>query len=103
MGMFSKNMGRVRCHNCGDLGHKSTFCQEEQLSQEERIKILAQDPGYNTQNMAVLCFKCKHYGHYANVCPMRGQVTPGAPDAAMGGPMAALMMPPPMARQMPQQ
>ena len=72
MNMFSKSMTRVRCHNCGELGHKSTYCQEDPLTQEDKIKILAEDNQYNQQNMTVLCFKCKHYGHYANVCPMRG-------------------------------
>lgn len=66
-------MNRIRCHNCGELGHKSTYCQEEPLSQEEKIRVLADDPDYNKQNMTVLCFKCKHYGHYANVCPLKGQ------------------------------
>ena len=41
--MFAKAMPRVRCHNCGELGHKSTYCQEEPLSQEEKCKILAED------------------------------------------------------------
>lgn len=46
-GMFTKNMQRVRCHNCGDIGHKSTYCLEEPLSNEEKQKVLAEDNVYN--------------------------------------------------------
>ncbi len=32
MSIFAKQMQRVRCHNCGQVGHKSTYCQEDPLS-----------------------------------------------------------------------
>lgn len=74
MGIYQKPMTRIRCHNCGEAGHKSTYCQEDPLPEEERNRLLAEDPHYNQQNMTVLCFKCSHYGHYANVCPMKGKI-----------------------------
>lgn len=69
MSIYHKSMNSIRCHNCGEAGHKSTYCQEEPLPSEQRDRLLAEDPKYNQQNMTVLCFKCSHYGHYANVCP----------------------------------
>jgi len=74
MGPYSKQYNKIRCHNCGEAGHKSTYCQEDPLAEEERNKLLAEDPHYNQQNMTVLCFKCNHYGHYANVCPSKGKL-----------------------------
>ncbi|CDW77342.1 protein cpsf-4 [Stylonychia lemnae] len=70
---WQKAMVKVRCHRCGSVGHKSTYCQEEQITPEQLNQILAEDEQYNMQNRAVLCFKCKRYGHYANVCPTRSQ------------------------------
>jgi cleavage and polyadenylation specificity factor subunit 4 len=46
-GMYTKNLQRVRCHNCGDIGHKSTYCLEDPLSNEEKQKVLAEDIVYN--------------------------------------------------------
>jgi hypothetical protein len=40
-------MMKVRCHNCGVEGHKSTFCQEDPITQEELNAILAKDDVYN--------------------------------------------------------
>ena len=74
-------MQRVRCYNCGEIGHKSSYCIEEPLSNEEKQKILAEDNFYNEQNRTVLCFKCKLYGHYANFCPSKG--LPAVPELAM--------------------
>jgi len=68
---FQKPMMNVRCHRCGDTGHKSTYCQEDQITQDDLNRILAEDDQYNVQNQTVLCFKCKRYGHYANVCPTK--------------------------------
>lgn len=42
-----KPMTKVRCHNCGQTGHKSTYCQEEPITKDELHKILAQDEMYN--------------------------------------------------------
>ena len=36
---------RIRCHNCGELGHKSTFCQEEPIDPEIIKKLLQEDQG----------------------------------------------------------
>ena len=41
---------RVRCHNCGQVGHKSTYCQEEQIELENLQKLLALDEDYLKQN-----------------------------------------------------
>jgi cleavage and polyadenylation specificity factor subunit 4 len=45
--IYQKNMQRVRCYNCGEIGHKSSYCIEEPLSAEEKQKILAEDNYYN--------------------------------------------------------
>jgi hypothetical protein len=34
---------RVRCHNCGQVGHKSTYCQEEPIDADELNQLLMQD------------------------------------------------------------
>jgi hypothetical protein len=45
--VFQKSMTKVRCHRCGMIGHKSTYCQEEQITQDELNRILAEDGEYN--------------------------------------------------------
>jgi hypothetical protein len=30
----AQSQPRVRCHNCGGIGHKSTYCQENQIELE---------------------------------------------------------------------
>lgn len=62
---------RIRCHNCGVIGHKSTYCQEEPRDQDELNELLAEDKEFNSQSKGVMCFYCQLYGHYANVCPER--------------------------------
>lgn len=32
---MGKMMIKVRCHRCGEVGHKSTYCQEDPISPEE--------------------------------------------------------------------
>lgn len=44
---FHKPMINVLCHRCGKTGHKSTYCQDEQISQEELNTILGEDELYN--------------------------------------------------------
>jgi hypothetical protein len=31
---FQKPMMKVRCHRCGGIGHKSTYCQENEITQD---------------------------------------------------------------------
>lgn len=47
---FQKPVVSVRCHRCGQEGHKSTYCQEDQILQEDLNKMLAEDEQYNVQN-----------------------------------------------------
>ena len=57
------------CHNCGQEGHKSTYCQEDKIDKVNLQKILE-----STMHMGhdrVLCFNCSTYGHYANMCPLK--------------------------------
>lgn len=50
---------RVVCHNCGERGHKSTYCQKDKadviIDYDERVK----------------CFGCGQIGHRKNICPLR--------------------------------
>lgn len=62
------SMATICCHKCGQLGHKATYClEEEKLTKEEKIKLFGEGKRYNA-----ICNKCKSYGHYANFCPMKG-------------------------------
>jgi len=56
---YLRSQPKIRCHNCGEEGHKSTYCQNPQILPEELQKILDQDLEYQTQNVTVLCFKCR--------------------------------------------
>jgi len=53
---------QVICHNCGEPGHKSTFCLEDPID-PKKIDI---DPTCMKQTQ---CFHCKQMGHYASHCP----------------------------------
>ena len=66
-----KTQARIRCHNCGVVGHKSTYCQEDACDPEELNRLLAEDKEYSAHNKGVMCFFCQLYGHYSNVCPER--------------------------------
>ena len=41
---------KVRCHNCGQLGHKSTYCQETYIGHEEISLLLKEDDTFVRQN-----------------------------------------------------
>mmetsp|Transcript_31695 Transcript_31695/g.30986 ORF Transcript_31695/g.30986 Transcript_31695/m.30986 type:complete len:282 (+) Transcript_31695:6-851(+) len=81
MGMKPQN--HVICHRCGKEGHKSTYCQEEQVSQEEINEKLMMSQS-QIPDLKVLCFKCKKYGHYANLCPTKQQTAGGLVGGAFG-------------------
>ena len=61
----------VICFNCGELGHKSTYCQEQKMPQEQISSIVEQNPEISTVILRVICFYCKENGHYADKCPYK--------------------------------
>jgi hypothetical protein len=56
----------VICHNCGEKGHKSTFCQNARVDRQALQQILMSSGG---AMFNVMCHKCNMQGHYANCCP----------------------------------
>lgn len=50
---------KILCYKCGELGHKSTYCQEEKISEAELQKIKENNPESQLNNMRVVCFNCK--------------------------------------------
>ena len=61
----------IICYRCAAVGHKSTYCQEEMVSQERIKQIQNEFPGNAQNNMRVVCFSCNEKGHYANACPKK--------------------------------
>jgi hypothetical protein len=61
----------IICHRCGEEGHKSTFCQEEKISEEELNAKLSSNPLYLQAIENKTCFLCKQKGHYAEYCPTK--------------------------------
>ena len=57
-GKTGQSQSRIRCHHCGELGHKSTYCQEEACDPDELNKLLAEDKEQNPQSKGVMCFFC---------------------------------------------
>ena len=66
---FPDNHHIIRCHKCGERGHKSTFCQEPKMDKDDLIKLLSQDQ--DNRVSAVTCNYCQKQGHYASVCPQK--------------------------------
>lgn len=66
-----QNESKIICHRCGMDGHKSTYCQEEKISESDLREIQMMNPVSQMQNMRVICFNCKQKGHYANKCPLK--------------------------------
>lgn len=67
--MLMKNQKPTICHNCGKIGHKSTYCQEDKIDRAQLVQILeASSAGVNER---VNCFSCGQNGHYANICPYK--------------------------------
>lgn len=60
---------KIICYRCGTYGHKSTYCQENQISATDLEVIQAQNPENGLANQRVVCFSCHRKGHYANACP----------------------------------
>ena len=69
--MGNVTSSKIRCHNCGEVGHKSTYCQEKACDQETLIKLIGEDKEHSALNKGVICHYCQMYGHYATVCPER--------------------------------
>lgn len=63
------------CYRCGQTGHKSTYCQEDQLPPEELNMIIDQNPENMANISRVVCNHCHQKGHYANNCPQKLQRT----------------------------
>ena len=59
------------CFRCGVMGHKSTYCQEEQICDEQLSQILAHVQQNSSSQINVTCFCCNQKGHYANLCPFK--------------------------------
>ena len=49
----------IICHRCGEEGHKSTFCQEEKISEEKLNEKLNSNPMYLHTIENKTCFLCK--------------------------------------------
>ncbi|KAK5987098.1 Cellular nucleic acid-bindinghomolog-like protein [Cladobotryum mycophilum] len=47
--------GKVKCHNCGELGHASKFCTQERVERTDKPKIV--------------CNNCSAEGHRLRDCP----------------------------------
>ena len=71
-GTKSMNQKVPICYNCGQKGHKSTYCQENKIDESVLDKIREDNKIHGT-NDKVMCFHCNQYGHYANVCPHKRQ------------------------------
>jgi cleavage and polyadenylation specificity factor subunit 4 len=67
----------ILCHNCGQKGHKNTFCQNAPLSNEQKQLLFASDQTYQMNAIHIHCYKCKERGHYADACPKKNQKIPG--------------------------
>ena len=67
--MMMKNQKPTICYNCGKMGHKSTYCQEDKIDQVELMRIV--DAAQLGGNERVNCFSCGQNGHYANICPFK--------------------------------
>lgn len=59
------------CYRCGVMGHKSTYCQEEQIGEEKLNQIKAHFQQNSSSQINVTCFCCHQKGHYANLCPFK--------------------------------
>lgn len=63
---------KIICHKCAVEGHKSTYCQEEKISDDQLNAKLTQHSSTNIINTPnVTCFSCYQKGHYANACPLK--------------------------------
>lgn len=65
-----KSAQKIICHKCGVEGHKSTYCQEEKLSERELSDVFSKNPT-PIWPPSVTCFSCYQKGHYANACPIK--------------------------------
>ena len=54
-GQKTKFLFNGYCFNCNIFGHKAIFCESSTCQRKRKV---------------VRCFKCFHYGHYANQCKL---------------------------------
>jgi hypothetical protein len=52
------------CHRCGNRGHKSDVCTNQQISHEELQEILINDEEYMRKAKNKTCYRCRKVGHY---------------------------------------
>ena len=77
---FNSNQNRAKrgdkCHKCGFMGHWAKDCwtskSNPRLNKQPRRTSKPYDKPDSTQKpKAVICFKCKQSGHYANKCNVK--------------------------------
>ena len=69
-GGYGNQKGLI-CHRCGRPGHKSTYCQDDKITDEELNEIIQRNPMSHMNTAQTLCFNCKQKGHYADKCPLK--------------------------------
>ena len=58
MGYHNDKDNTLICHKCGGKGHKSTYCQEEKISEEEFKRIQSDNPDSQRLGEKTICFSC---------------------------------------------
>jgi hypothetical protein len=72
-GSKSENLSRVRCYNCGELGHKRDACPQpannnENSSSQDKKSGASNAAPANNDPRSGLCFNCGQPGHHAVDC-----------------------------------
>jgi cellular nucleic acid-binding protein len=72
---------RVRCYNCGGLGHVSYDCISPRLDKAcyncGHVGHLAQDCRIKGMSGGIVCYKCQRPGHIAKDCHFDQYAGPG--------------------------